>query len=104
MYRYLTDEKKNFGIVEELVIQHPDMSRLYPLSVNTLRIITLVAPDGKPHCVYAVYKMGNEGKFVDNMENSGLACPIDQKTGKICGVAHTSKLVNYDTPRIPVLN
>ena len=41
--------------------------------------------------------MGNEGKFVDNMENSGLACPIDQETGKICGVAHTSKLINYDT-------
>ena len=33
---------------------------------------------------------------MDNMENSGLCCPIDQDTGRICGVAHTSALINYD--------
>ena len=97
MYAYVKNPEKNFGVLEELIVQHPDMAKLYPLAVNTMRIVTLVAPDGIAHCAYAVCKMGNEGKFVDNMENSGLACPIDQETGKICGVAHTSKLINYDT-------
>ena len=41
-------------------------------------------------------KFGNAGKFVDNMENDGLCCPIDQATGKIVGCAHTSALINYD--------
>ena len=97
MFAYVKDPAKNFGVLEELIVQHEDMARLYPLAVNTIRIVTVVDDNKKDvHCAYATVKMGNEGKFVDNMENSGLACPIDQETGEICGVAHTSKLINYD--------
>lgn len=95
LYQYVMDPKNNFGVVEELIVQHPDLNVLYPHSINSYRIVTLVA-NGEAHCVYAVSKCGNEGKFVDNMENSGLCCPIDQETGKICGCAHTSALINYD--------
>lgn len=93
MYAYI--QSKNFGVLEQLIVQHPDLNRLYPLAINSYRIVTIVC-DGVAHCVYAVSKMGNEGKFVDNMENSGLCCPIDIQTGKIAGCAHTSKLINYD--------
>jgi hypothetical protein len=97
LFAYLKDPAKNFGLIEQELIQHPEMSKLYPKSVNTLRINTLVGDDGAAHCLYATCKMGNLGKFVDNMENDGLSCPVDLETGKICGVAHTSKLINYDT-------
>jgi hypothetical protein len=97
MYEYIKSPDKRFGVLEELIVQHPDMEKLYPLSVNTIRIATAVDEEGNPHCAYATCKMGNEGKFVDNMENSGLACPIDPETGLITGVAHTSRLVNFDT-------
>ncbi|MCF0121450.1 MAG: carboxylate--amine ligase [Oscillospiraceae bacterium] len=98
LFEYIRKPEKNFGVVEELIVQHEDMARLYPYSVNTIRICTVVGDNGKDvYCGYATVKMGNEGKFVDNMENSGLACPIDQETGEICGVAHTSKLINFDT-------
>lgn len=95
MYRYVIDPANNFGVIEQQLVQHPDLNTLYPLSINSYRIVTLVA-NGEAHCVYAVSKSGNEGKFVDNMENSGLCCPIDQDTGKISGCAHTSALINYD--------
>lgn len=95
MYRYIHDKEKNFGVIEELLVQHEDMSTLYPLAINALRIVTMVV-NGKAQCVYVVCKMGNEGKFVDNMENSGLCCPVDIETGKIAAVAHTSKLIVYD--------
>lgn len=95
MYRYVIDPAHNFGVIEQALTQHPDLNRLYPNSINSYRIVTLVV-DGAVHCLYAVSKCGNCGKFVDNLENDGLACPIDQQTGKICGCAHTSKLVNYD--------
>lgn len=94
MFKYVTS--KNFGILEELIVQHEALNKLYPLSVNSLRIVTIVV-DKIPHVVYVVSKMGNEGKFVDNMENSGLCCPVDTTTGKINNVAHTSKLITYDT-------
>lgn len=95
MYEYVMDPSNNFGVIEQQIVQHPDLNTLYPLSINSYRIVTLVY-DGVPHCIYAVSKCGNEGKFVDNMENSGLCCPIDQQTGKIAGCAHTSALINYD--------
>ncbi len=95
MYAYVTDPAHNFGVIEQQLTQHPDLNTLYPLAINSYRIVTLVA-NGVPHCAYAVSKSGNEGKYVDNMENSGLCCPIDQETGKIMGCAHTSALINYD--------
>lgn len=93
LFQYIRSKK--LGVAEQLLTQHEDLNRLYPLAINSLRIVTIVT-GGKAHCAYAVSKSGNAGKFVDNMENSGLCCPIDLDTGKICGVAHTSALVNYD--------
>lgn len=95
MYAYVMDPEHHFGVIEQQLVQHPDLNTLYPLAINSYRIVTLVA-DGAAHCAYAVSKSGNEGKYVDNMENSGLCCPIDQTTGKIAGCAHTSALINYD--------
>ncbi len=95
MYGYITDSAHNFGVIEEPIVQHPDLNTLYPCSINSYRIVTLVC-DGVAHCVYAVSKSGNSGKFVDNLDNGGICCPIDQETGKICGCAHTSALVTSD--------
>ena len=95
LYDYVMQPEKNFGVAEQEIIQHPDAARPYPPAVNTLRINTL-ARNGEVHIPFCTFKMGNLGKHVDNMENDGLACPVDMETGKICGVAHTSKLVNYD--------
>ena len=44
----------------------------------------------------ATAKFGAGGKFVDNLENGGICCPIDRETGRICGCAHTSRLVTSD--------
>ena len=96
MYDYITDPTHRFGVIEEQLEQHPDLTAVYPHSINSYRIVTLLADDGQVHCVYAVAKFGNCGKVVDNMENDGLCCPIDQSTGKICGCAHTSAIINYD--------
>lgn len=97
LYEYLHRPEKRFGLIEQELRQHPDVSKVYPASINSLRVNTIVGDDAKAHVLYATFKMGNLGKFVDNMENDGLSCPVDLKTGKICGTAHTSKLVNYDT-------
>ena len=88
---YILDPEKGFGVLEDLVIQHPEMSRLYPHSVNTMRMATLVVGD-RAHCLYAVLKTGNNGKFVDNLENGGFACHVDDETGVVIGPAHTTEL------------
>lgn len=93
MYDYIRDPKKNFGVIEELIVQHEALSALYPLSINALRIVTLVSSDGRPHCIYVVSKMGNGGKYVDNLDNGGVCCPVDVESGCISGIGHTAALV-----------
>lgn len=95
LYEYVISPEKNFGVIEEVIVQHPDVARIYPDSLNCLRVVTLVN-DGEVHILYAVFKMGNNGKFVDNLENGGLACHFDLDKGEIIGQGHTSALVNYD--------
>lgn len=95
LYKYITNPEKNFGVIEEVIVQHPDVARIYPYSLNCLRVVTLVN-NGRAEVLYAVFKMGNNGKFVDNLENGGLACHVDLDKGEICGQGHTSALINYD--------
>lgn len=97
MFKYVTNKEKNFGVIEELIIQHDVMNKMYPCAVNSLRIGTVVDDEGKANVAYVSVKFGNLGKYVDNMENDGLVCPVDTETGKVMNVAHTSKLVVYDT-------
>lgn len=97
MYEYITNKDKNFGVIEEEIIQHEILNKLYPLSINSLRIGTIVDDNGIPQLAYIASKSGNLGKYVDNMENDGLVCPVDVETGEITNVAHTSKLIVYDT-------
>lgn len=95
LYTYVTDPDRHFGLVEEVIVQHPQAAKIYPYSLNCLRVVTLVV-DNTPHILYAVFKMGNNRHFVDNLESGGLACHFDLDTGKIVGQGHTSALVNYD--------
>lgn len=88
-YDYIKQEDKNFGVLEEKIIQHPKLSELYPDSVNCFRMVTLVH-EGVPHVLYAVLKTGNNGNFVDNLESGGYACHFDLENARICGPAHTS--------------
>ena len=68
-------------LVEEYIVQHPDVSRIYPLSVNTLRLVTIRNHD-QVHLVFSSMRIGN-GKKVDNLNSGGMAVIVDMQTGKI---------------------
>ena len=63
-------------LVEEAVKQHPEMNVLYPGSVNTLRIVTLMV-DNQPHFLYALLRVGNGHSHVDNISSGGMYTLID---------------------------
>lgn len=58
-------------LVEEVLVQHPEMARLYPGSVNSLRMVTYRDPDDEVHLLAAVLKVGNGG-VIDNFSNGGM--------------------------------
>lgn len=77
LYKYLTDNH-NFELEEEIE-QHEDVSKIYPDSINTVRIVTILK-DNTPHIICAYFRIGN-GKFVDNFNSGGMVAPIDENTG-----------------------
>ncbi|MBR6407575.1 MAG: hypothetical protein IKS19_03150 [Clostridia bacterium] len=95
MYDHI--KQTNSLLVEEYIKQHSEISRLYPLSVNTLRVVTIVSDDGTPHILYAFIRIGNGGRVVDNINNGGMAAPIDLETGVINNVAFDKDSKYYDT-------
>jgi hypothetical protein len=68
-------------LVEEFILQHPEMDRMCPTSVNSLRMITYF--DGQHTTLLAsVLKIGNGGD-VDNFSSGGMYTMLDDE-----GVAH----------------
>lgn len=80
LYQRLKRENKT--IIEEYVIQHKDISKIYPYSVNTLRIAT-INHNNKISVVYGFIRIGNNNACVDNINAGGMCAPIDINTGKI---------------------
>ncbi len=76
--------QKQIGIIEERVIQHSELSRLCPTSVNTIRIATLLG-DKKQGIVYAFLRIGN-GRVMDNVDCGGMAARVDLESGKLLTV------------------
>ncbi len=70
------------ALLEELIIQHPAVAAVYPGSVNTVRAMTLLK-DGKAHVIGCFFRIGNHGNHVDNLNNGGMAVPVDENTGHI---------------------
>ena len=77
---------KGLPVLEHGIVQHPDMARLHPQSVNTLRIVTDRVGD-EIHIAYIVVKMGTGGGYCDNSGQGGVICRVDPESGKIISVA-----------------
>jgi len=80
MYDHL--KEKRSGLLENYIIQHKDINNLYPHSVNSIRIVTVLV-DGSANVIYAFIRIGNDGRFVDNINAGGMAAPIDLNSGKV---------------------
>ena len=73
--------KDGTTLVEEVIIQHPELSRIHPASINTVRIVTLQI-NGNVGIPFACLRVGN-GKRVDNHASGGLVARIDLETGRV---------------------
>ncbi len=72
---FLEDPALTDYIVQGLVRQHPDLSRIYPGALNTIRVTTLLMEDGV-HVLSGVLRMGANGNRVDNATHGGVSVGI----------------------------
>lgn len=81
-------------IVEELITQHPDVSAIYPNAINTVRMVS-IHKDGVTHIICAYFRIGNNGKHVDNFNAGGMVAPVDEATGIVRAPAIDKTKVLY---------
>lgn len=84
--RHLYDlliEKSDKFICEELVIAPEYMKRLYPHSINTVRMLTYYNGTDAPIVLAALLRVGQNGSVVDNFSSGGIIAAIDINTGVI---------------------
>lgn len=79
---YETCVKKKY-IIEELVMQHKEMSAFNSDTLNTIRVWALTDVDNKPHIIGAVARFGRVGNDVDNFHSGGVGAAVDPETGTI---------------------
>ena len=86
---------KQLYLLEETLEQHPEMAKLHPESVNTLRIVT-DRVDEKVYIAYVLLKIGRGNNFCDNTGQEGMFCRVDEHTGKICSIAVDDYFNDYE--------
>lgn len=79
LYNKLKENKQL--LLETYVVQHPEISRLFPKSVNTIRMVTMRV-NGKTTIAYRVIRIGNGDNVVDNFNHGGMFSVVDEN-GKI---------------------
>jgi hypothetical protein len=93
-------KKKEYDLIEEYVIQHPDLNALSPSGLNTVRIITQL--HNNQVVVLGARLRVSVNSAVDNLAAGNLAAPVDPETGIVIGKGVFSDIRKDPVSRHPV--
>ncbi len=85
LYNYLLEN--NITLLEEVIQQCDEMNKIYPKSVNTIRVVTVIDNDGVPQVLASAMRIGGNNSYVDNFNQGGLVITVDRETGITSDVA-----------------
>ncbi len=75
--------KDSAFIFQEKMKQHPDLERLSPASLNTIRFDTFIGDNGKIEVISGFLKMSTNEAVVDNVISGGCGVGIDAESGRL---------------------
>ncbi|WP_200348132.1 sugar-transfer associated ATP-grasp domain-containing protein [Halochromatium glycolicum] len=81
------DASKHYGggyhgwIVQGYIEQHESVSRIYPGTVNTVRLVTFLSSENKVDYHFAIIRLGRDGQLADNWSAGGISVDIDLNCG-----------------------
>ncbi|MEK9508266.1 sugar-transfer associated ATP-grasp domain-containing protein [Gemmatimonadota bacterium Y43] len=70
-------------LVQECLVNHPELESLSGPTLSSLRIMTRVSDDGAVSVACVVLKVGRQGAEVDNRHAGGIVCAVDPATGRV---------------------
>jgi hypothetical protein len=94
-------KKNNYGLVEEFIQQHPELNRLSPSAVNTVRIFTQLNDEREVVILGSRLRI-SVNSSVDNMAAGNMAAPIDELSGVISGPGVYSDITKEECNVHPV--
>lgn len=84
------------GLIYERLTQHSYAERIFPKSLNTIRVVTMVDNDG-PFVASSVHRFGTTASApVDNWSSAGLCAAINPETGVIGEAVQHPKYTEWD--------
>lgn len=89
---HMKDNK--YDLLEEYVVQHPDIMALSATGLNTVRVFTQIHR-GEIHFLGARFRISVDSP-VDNMGAGNLAAPVDINTGIVTGPGVYSDITRED--------
>ena len=75
-------DRKGYDLLDTYIKQHPDLHNLSPDALSTIRIISILNPEGKVTILGAMIRMST-GSFVDNFHKGGVSAAVDLESGKL---------------------
>jgi hypothetical protein len=90
----------NDYIIQAGIDQHPEVSKLHPHSVNTLRMAT-ENRQGNVRVLCCALRMGKDANQLDNSSQGGLLSRVELESGKIGEYATTEDLLSGYLERHP---
>lgn len=95
-------------VVQRMVKQHPDLAKLNPSTLNTIRVISFRFK-GEVHILSAQLRIGGAGARVDNVSAGGSACSVysdgrlheQSVTRKSTWTDETANGIKLSTIRVP---
>ncbi|RZS98455.1 sugar-transfer associated ATP-grasp domain-containing protein [Cecembia calidifontis] len=94
-------EQEGYELAEEFLIQHPELQRLSPSAVNTVRIFTQLNASNEVELLGCRLRISVNSP-VDNMAAGNMAAPIDEKTGVVIGPGVYSDITKTDEVIHPI--
>lgn len=79
---------ENSCIHEELIIQHPEINKIHPGCINTVRMETFIDKEGQIHILSALMRFGIGKSIVDNAHSGGFYVGIDLEKGCLKNIGH----------------
>ncbi len=70
-------------IVQEVIGQHPEMERINPCCLNTIRVITFLTRDNEVEFLAAMLRTSSNRTAVDNFSLGGIVVGVDIETGRL---------------------
>jgi hypothetical protein len=70
-------------LFQETIIQHPELDKLNPSCLDTLRIDTFIDKDGNIEIISAYIRMSIINNYLDNITSGGCQVGVDLSTGRL---------------------